>query len=67
MKSIGDSMSELHQGDRAGLDIGGVEYREIAAVFAAAPDRGQQPAVALGGILAALDEYRFGNGVAGRQ
>src|SRR5260370_35831796 len=66
MKSIGDSMSELHQGDGAGLDVGGVEYREIAAVFAASPDRGQQPAVTLGGIVSAGDEHRLGDGVSGR-
>src|SRR6266568_8282708 len=67
MKSIGNPMPELHQGDGAGLDVGGVEYREIAAVFAAAPDRGQQPAVTLGGIAAAGDEHRLGDGVAGGQ
>src|SRR6266705_6510535 len=67
MKSIGNPMPELHQGDGAGLDVGGVEYREIAAVFAAAPNRGQQPAVALGGIVAAGDEHRLGDGVAGGQ
>src|SRR5260370_36888813 len=64
MKSIGNPMPELHQGDGAGLHIGGVEYREIAAVFAAAPDRGQQPAVTLGGLVAAGDKERPRDGEA---
>jgi len=60
-------MAELHQRYRTGFDIGGVEHREIAAVFTRAPDHGQQPAVTFGGIIATRNEHRFGNGIAGRQ
>src|SRR5450631_3541104 len=65
MKTVGHAMPELHQRHRTCLDIAGIEHRKIAAVFAPAPDRRQQPAIAFGGILAALDEYRLRNGVAG--
>ena len=41
VKAVGHPMPELHQRHRAGLDVGGVEDREIAAVFARPPDRGQ--------------------------
>src|SRR6476659_8529194 len=67
VKAVGHAVAEMDQGDRTCLHVGRVEYGEIAAVFARAPDHGEQPAVALGGILAALDEYRLGNGVAGGQ
>src|SRR6266404_7890258 len=67
VKAVGNAMAELHQRYGTGFDIGGVEHREIAAVFARAPDHRQQPAVALGGLIVAGDEHRFGNGVAGRQ
>src|SRR5665647_983310 len=67
VKAVGHPVSELHQSDRPGLDIAGSEDREIAAIFTGTPDRRQQPAVALGGILAVGDEYRLGDGVAGRQ
>ena len=60
-------MAELHQRHRTGLDIGGVEHRKVAAILARAPDHRQQPAVAFGGILAAVDEHWLGNGVAGGQ
>src|SRR5712692_5815956 len=62
VKAVGNPMAQLHQRDRAGFDIGGIEHCEVAAVFAAAPDHRQQPAVALGGILAAGDEHRLGKG-----
>src|SRR5665647_1374876 len=67
VKAIRHPVSELHQRHRPGRDIAGSEDREIAAIFTGTPDRRQQPAVALGGILAAGDEYRLGDGVAGRQ
>src|SRR5688572_12342707 len=59
MDAIGHTMSELHQRHRTAGHIGGVEHRKIAAVFAAAPDHRQQPAVSLAGVVAAGDERRF--------
>src|SRR5712671_297186 len=56
MKTIGNAMAKMHQRDRAGLDISGIEYRKIAAVFPRAPDRGEQPAVAFRGVGAAFDK-----------
>src|ERR1700749_1284219 len=67
MKAGGHPMAQLHQCDRAGVDISGIEYRKVAAVFTRAPDRGEQPAVALRGVMAAGDEYRFRDRIAGRQ
>src|SRR5438105_12542071 len=67
VKAIGYPMAELHQRNRTSVDVDGVEHRQIAAVFAGTPDRGQKPAVAFGGIVAARDEHRLGDGVAGWQ
>src|ERR1700704_3369452 len=67
MKTIGNAMAKMHQRDGAGLDISGIEYRKIAAVFPRAPDRGEQPAVAFRGVGAAFDKDSFRNGVAGGQ
>src|SRR5690242_556134 len=67
VKTIGHAMAEMHQRHRTGLNVLGVEDREIAAVFPRAPDHRKQPAVALGSLAAALDEYRLGDGVAGGQ
>src|SRR6202011_5306098 len=67
VKAVGHAMAEMHQRHRAGYDIPSVEHRKVAAVFPRAPDRRQQPAVALGGISTALDEHRLRNGVAGGQ
>ena len=63
MEAIGHAVAKMHQRDGAGLDVGRVEDREVAAVFARAPDHRQQQAVALGSILAAFDEYRLRNAV----
>ena len=60
-------MAEMHERRRAALDILRIEHRKIATVLPRAPDHREQPAVALGGILAALDEDGLGDGVAGRQ
>src|SRR5260370_8219176 len=67
MKTVRHAMAELHQRDRAGFDVVGVEHCEIAAVFPGAPDHRQQPAVALVSLAAARDEYRLRDGVASRQ
>src|SRR6266446_7492846 len=67
VKAVGNAMAELHQRYGSDFHVGGVEYREIAAVFTRAPDHGQEPAVALGCIIATRDEHRLGDGVAGRQ
>src|ERR1700686_3715310 len=67
VKAVGHPVAELHQREGTRLNIAGVEDREVAAVLGCAPDRRQQPAIALCGILAAGDEYRLGDGVAGRQ
>lgn len=67
MEAVGDAVAELHQGRRAGLDVGGIEHGEIAAVLPCAPNHREQPAVAFGGILGSFDENRLGDGVAGRQ
>src|SRR6266851_6839426 len=67
VKAVGHPMSQLHQRGGTGFDVGGVEDREIAAIFPRPPDHRQQPAVALGRIVAARDEYRLRDGVAGRQ
>ena len=52
-------MAEMHQRDGTGLDVLRVEDGEIAAVLPRAPDHREQPAVALGGVLAALDKDRL--------
>src|ERR1700688_1330815 len=65
VKAVGHPVPELHQREGTSLNIGGVEDREVATVLGCAPDRCQQPAIALGGIVPAGDEYRFGDGVAG--
>src|SRR5580700_6637381 len=67
MKAVGHAMGEMHERDGAGFDIGAVEHREVAAVFTCAIDHGEQPAVAFGGVLAALDKDRLGDRVALRQ
>src|SRR6202521_2873692 len=67
VKAVGYAMAELHQRHRTCFDIAGVEDGEIAAVFARAPYRGQQPAVALGGLVVAGDEDRLRNRIAGGQ
>src|SRR5687767_7523668 len=56
VKSVGDPVRQLHQCHRTCLDIGGVEHREIAAVFAGAPDGREQPAVSFRRVPATLDE-----------
>src|SRR5205085_1744126 len=63
MKTVGNAMAKMHQGDRPGRDIGGVEHLEIAAVLPRAPDCRQLPAIGLRRIIAARDEDRFGDGV----
>src|SRR6185437_1339806 len=67
VKTVGNAVAEPYQRHRTRIDVGGVEHRKIAAVFASAPYHRQQPAVALDGILAAGDKYRLGDGVADRQ
>src|SRR5260370_36621534 len=53
VKAVGHPVAELHQREGTRLNIGGVEDRKVAAVLGCAPDRCQQPAIALGGIVAA--------------
>src|SRR5512146_2119502 len=67
VKSVGHPVRKLHQRDRTRFDVGRVENRKVTAVFGRAPDHGQQPAIALGGIIAAGDEHRLGDGVTGGQ
>ena len=67
MEPVRHPVRQLHPRHRAGGDIGGVEHGEIAAVVAAAPDHGEQPAAAFRGVAVAGDEYRLGNAVADRQ
>jgi len=55
---------KFNQRDRTALDIGRVEYGEIAAILGAAPDRGEQPAVAFGRVGRAGDKHRLGGRVA---
>src|ERR1700737_4770237 len=57
VESIGHAVAEMHQRRRAGLDIARIEHREIAGVGPRAPHHGEQPAVAFGCVLLALDEH----------
>src|SRR3984893_17687966 len=66
-KTVQPAVAEMDQCDGAGLDVGRVEDREVAAVLARTPDHRQQEAVALGCLVVALDEHRLRNAVAGRQ
>jgi len=67
MKSIGELDVRDDQGRRGPPDVGGVEYSEIAAVFAAAPDRGQQPAVPRRQSSPRATNTRLGDGSPGGQ
>ncbi len=67
MKPVGHPMRQLHQRDGAGLDIPGIEHRQIAAVFAAAVNSSEHPAIALGRVVAPCHEHRLGDAIAGRQ
>src|SRR5947208_16588434 len=67
VKAIRHAMAEMHQRDGTCFDVLRVEHREIAAILLRAPDRREQPAIALGGVSPAFDEHRFGNRVAGGQ
>ena len=63
MKTVGHPVPELHQRDRTGLDVAGVEDRKVASVLTGAPYRGEQPAIAFGGIPGPFDEDGLRNGV----
>src|SRR5256885_5359273 len=65
LKAIRHAMAEMHQRDGTCFDVLRVEHREIAAILLRAPDRREQPAIALGGVSPAFDEHRFGNRIAG--
>src|SRR5207247_4664145 len=67
VEAVGHAMAEMHQRDGTGFDILRVEHGKIAAVLPRAPDRGKQPAIALGGVSAAFDKHRLGNSIAGGQ
>ena len=56
MKAVGHAVAELHQCGGAGLDVGGIEHGEVAAVLPRAPHHGEQPAIAFGCIARSLDE-----------
>ena len=59
MEGHADAMRELHDGDRAGLDVLGIEDREVVAVLRHAVDEREQVAVAFGRIRLARSEQRF--------
>src|SRR3954453_5028315 len=64
VEAVGHAMAEMDQRDRAAADVGGIEHRKVAAVGLVAPDHGQQPAAALGGLGAPRHEDRLGQTVA---
>src|SRR6201999_2276566 len=64
VEAIRHAMAEMHQRRRTSLDVARIEHREIAGVAARAPDHREQPAVAFGCVLIALDEPRLGDRVA---
>src|SRR3954453_13408108 len=51
MKTVRHWGPDLHQRCGARLDVGSVEYREIAAVFRCAPYHHEHPAIAFGGVV----------------
>src|SRR3984957_18024581 len=61
VEAVGNPMSQLHQRDGAGLDIGRIEHRQVAAVFAPTVNDGQEPAAALAGSVSTRDKYGFGD------
>src|SRR5580692_8179931 len=67
VKTIWHAVAEMHQRYRSRLDIGGVEDSEVACVLLRPPHRREQPAVALGSVLASLHKDRLGDAVAKRQ
>src|SRR5436190_9490455 len=48
VETVRHAMAEMHQRDGTCFDVLRVEHREIAAILLRAPDRREQPAIALG-------------------
>src|ERR1700726_4997998 len=67
VKAVGHAVAEMNQCDGAGLDVGRVEDREVAAVLARAPDPRHKEPVPPGFLVLALHNHRLRNALSGRQ